>query len=141
MEELRLFQHMQLEYQDERDFTTALALMDDQGMQAREEGTLALEDGRADEPPAFPDADPDYDYNPSSLIPTYQARPGAQSKAFPSAPGTMSKASMAPPPKAQAKATYAAQRSRPGNLSRSQQEQLRWQQQGMMWRRHQDDQV
>ena len=141
LEELRLFQHMQIEYENDRRYSTALDLMDDRAMQAREEAPLALTDGRADEPPAFPDADPDYDYNPSSLIPTYQGTPGAQSKAFPSAPGAMSKAPPKAPPKAKAKATYAAQRSRNSNLTREQYEQLRWQQQGMVWRRNPDNQV
>ena len=124
-DQMRALQYAQSHFQDEQGFSSALALMDDQAMVAREEGQLALTDGRADEPPAFPDADPNYDYDPPSLMPTYQPTPGAQSKAFPSAP----------PPKAKA-------RSRPpGKLSASQQEQLRWQQQGFMWRRNVDDQV
>ena len=128
LDELRALQFAQMQFQGEQRFSTALELMDDQAMQARSDGPLSLMDGRADDPPAFPDADPDYDYNPSSLIPTFRGTPGAQSKAFPSVP----------PPKA---APKAAQRSRNSNLTRSQYEQLRWQQQGMMWRRNQDDQV
>jgi hypothetical protein len=126
LDELRMLQYQQMLYDDEREFSTALALMDDRAMQAREDGPLALTDGRADEPPAFPDADPDYDYDPPSLLTTYQNRapPGAQSKAFPSAP----------PPKAKAKA-------KSGNLSRSEREQLRWQHQGFGWTRNPDEQV
>jgi hypothetical protein len=146
-EELRALQFAQRHFQGEQGFSTALALMDDQAMEVRDTAPIALMDGRLDEPPAFPDADPYYDevngYDPPSLLTTYQpkAPPGAQSKAFPSAPGAMSKASMAPPPKAKAKATYATQRSRNSNLTRAQYEALRWQQQGFMWRRNPDDQV
>ncbi len=102
-------------------------------MEVRDTASIALMDGRLDEPPAFPDADPNYDYDPPSLMPTYQPTPGAQSKAFPSAPP--------PKAKAKAKATYAAQRSRNSNLTRDQYEALHWQQQGLMWRRNPDDQI
>ena len=130
-DEMRALQFQQMQHQGEQGFTSALALMDDQAMQVRDEGQLALTDGRADEPPAFPDADPDYDYDPPSLIPSYQGTPGAQSKAFPSAP----------PPKAKAKAPRDRRSNLTANLSTGQRDQLRFQQQAMNFRAARDDMV
>ena len=97
-------------------------------------------DGRADDAPAFPDADPGFDadpghdYNTSYLPPNDRLDRRKNLTKVANAPGAMSKASMAAPKRR-------APRDRRTSLTANQREQLRYRQQVFDFRAATDDMV